>query len=210
MRGQIFPTRIPSATTCFGAMGPSPPRRPTVPHKRALKPILVPVIFCTMPRLATELWSPQVPQRWLEEGLKKGQSHRNTLYNQSTPASKHGLFTLTPNIEASIRVAPQGKSNGSRAGIQHLPEPLTTRNCVRRWWKNFTRDVGVKISVKITNMWQRCREKQPNGKRDSYLRNTRQTRLQKPGAHEKTPARSQKKTATKKTTQAVLQRCEMR
>ena len=209
MRGQIFPTRIPSTTTCFGAMGPSPPRRPTVPHKRALKPILVPVIFCTMPRLATELWSPQVPQRWLEEGLKKGQSHRNTLYNQSTPASKHGLFTLTPNIEASIRVAPQGKSNGSRAGIQHLPEPLTTRNCVRRWWKNFTRDVDVKnirqnhehvaTVPRETTQWQ--------------------TRLvpQKHTANAAAKTWCSRKNASSvtkkncgKTTQAVLQRCEMR
>ena len=89
-----------------------------------------------------------------------------------------------PHIETSIGVAPQGKSDASQVGIQHVPEPVTTRHRVRRWWNNFTRYVGDKTSVKITNMWQRCREN-TNGKRDLYLRNTRQTRLQKNGAHEK-------------------------
>ena len=83
-----------------------------------------------------------MPQCWLEEGLKKGQSHRNTLYNQLRLI--HIDRDCQQNIEASIGVAPEGKSDASQVGIQHMPEPVTTRNRVRRWWKNFTRDVGVK------------------------------------------------------------------
>ena len=160
-----------------------------------------------MPRLATELRSPQVPQCWLEEGLKKAQSHRNTLYNQLRLI--HIDRDCQPNIEASIGVAPEGKSDASQVGIQHMPEPLTTRKCVRRWWKNFTRDVGDKISVNIAKMWQRCQEKHnPMANATRTSGNTRQTRLQKPGAHEKSQLGHKK--LCKKTTQAVLSRCEMR
>ena len=163
-----------------------------------------------MPRLATELRSPQVPQCWLEERLKKGQSHRNTLYNQLRLI--HIDRDCQPNIEASIGVAPEGKSDASHVGIQHMPEPLTTRNCVRRWWKNFTRDVGDKYP----STSRKC----GNGAK----RNTTQwqTRLvpqkhtadaaAKKWCSRKTPARqlSHKKLCKKKKTQAVLSRCEMR
>ena len=110
-------------------------------------------------------------------------------------------------IETSIGVAPQGKSDASQVGIQHMPEPVTTRHRVRRWWKNFTRDVGDKISVKITNMWQRCREN-TNGKRDLYLRNTRQTWLQKMVLTKN--ASSVTKNYAKKTHRLCSSRCEMR
>ena len=66
-----------------------------------------------------------------------------------------------------------------------MPEPVTTRNGVRRRLKNLTRTVGDKISVEIHENGNGAKRTHPNGKRDSYLRNTRQTRLQTNGAHEK-------------------------
>ena len=94
LRGQIFPTRIPSTATCVGAMGPLSSKRPTVPHKRALKPILVPVIFCARPRLAggaaVTASATMLARRGLENGPVSQKHHV-----QSTAASKRGLFTLT-------------------------------------------------------------------------------------------------------------------
>ena len=45
--------------------------RPTVPHKRALTPILVRGHLLHQAASLEELQSPQVPKCWLEEGLKK-------------------------------------------------------------------------------------------------------------------------------------------
>ena len=149
-----------------------------------------------MPRLATELRSPQVPQCWLEEGLKKGQSHRNTLYNQLRLI--HIDRDCQPNIEASIGVAPEGKSDASQVGIQHMPEPLTTRNCVRRWWKNFTRDVGDKNIRQIhENVATVPREHTTQWQTRLVPPETRQTAA-KTWCSRKTPARSQKTMQKKK------------
>ena len=95
-------------------------------------------------------------------------------------------------------VAPQGKSNSLQVGIQHMPEPVTTRNGVRRWLKNLTRTVGDKISVKIHENGNGAKRTHPNGKRDLYLRKHTADAAAKNGAHEK---RQLDSSVTKKTMQ---------
>ena len=135
------------------------------------------MILCIRPRLVGGAAVTASATLLARRGLEQGQSPRNTLDNQLLRhhvrcASTHVMQVYCcvqallvdvhrecqPNIEASIGMAPLGKSNGSQVGIQHLPEPVTTRNRVRRWLKKFTRDVSDKMCVKIRKMWQRCQE----------------------------------------------------